>query len=581
MNRTKLSIVLTVILFTAFSRAAFAQSQVGQKISSFELNDVNNQKWELPKGKHCIVVFMGVECPLVKLYATRLQQIQNEFGGDKIEVVGVNSNQQDSIAEMQHFARTYELEFKLLKDPGNRVADQFKASRTPEVFLLNDELRVVYHGAIDDQYTYGVQKSEVKNHYLRDALRQSLDGKTIETAYVEPVGCIIGRKREVDDSSPVTYSNQISRILQKNCVSCHRPGEIAPFALTDYEEVAGWAGMIEEVVREKRMPPWHADAPVGHFKNDIRLTDEEKQLITEWVAAGAPKGNEQQLPKPLAYPDGWQIGKPDKVIKMRTRPFKVKATGTIEYKYFQVDPGFKKDVWVKAAECRPGNRSVVHHIIVGIAGKGEFGGRRGSHGEPESEWVAATAPGSPPAVFPKGYAKRIPAGSKLVFQMHYTPNGKATTDISQIGLVFADPAEVKHEVLTQAVFQTRLKIKPGDPDYQVRASTRFDRDVELMAMFPHMHYRGKSFVFELRQSDEQKYERILEVPNYDFNWQNSYELANSIMIRKGAKLRCLATFDNSEDNLANPDPSKTVRWGDQTTDEMMIGYYNIAIPVDL
>ena len=572
----RITLLLTLVLI--LPSFGVAQSQVGTTVKPFELEDFEQQKWQLePSDKFTVVVFLGVECPLVKLYASRLNQIGEDFSSN-VQIVGVNSNQQDSIAELQHFARKFKLQFPLLKDPGNRVADSFGASRTPEVFVLDGKLKIVYQGAIDDQYHYGVQKRAVNEEYLRDALTAITTEKTIDQDYTEPVGCIIGRKKLADSNSNVTYSNQISRILQKNCVSCHRPGEIAPFELTDYDEVAGWAGMIEEVVRDNRMPPWHADAPRGHFKNDIRLSDEEKELIYKWVAAGAPEGDKSKLPQPLEFVDGWAIGKPDAIIKMRKRPFRVKATGTIDYQYFQVDPGFKKDMWVKAAECRPGNRSVVHHIIVGIAGQGEFGDR-GLHGRPESEWIAATAPGAPPAIFPDGYAKRIPAGSKLIFQMHYTPNGTATTDLSQIGLVFADPSEVKHEVITQMVLYEKLRIKPGDADYRVSASARFDRDMELMSMFPHMHYRGKSFAFYLKQPGRE-YEQLLNVPNYDFNWQNSYDLAETIMIRKGARIRCTAVFDNSENNLANPDPTKIVRWGDQTDDEMMIGYFDVAVPVE-
>ena len=555
-----------------------AQTQIGRTITPFKLDDVNQQEWTLEESKKfTLVAFLGVECPLVKLYAKRLQEIGSEFAESKIQIIGINSNQQDSIAEIQHFARQFEIEYPLLKDPGNKIADVFGATRTPEVFLLNQKLNIVYQGAIDDQYHYGVQKNQVSANYLRDAIKQSLAGESIDRPYTTPVGCLIGRKKTVDPNSPITYSNQISRILQKNCVNCHRSGEIAPFELTDYDEVAGWAGMIDEVVHDNRMPPWHADAPRGHFKNDIRLTQEEKDLVSQWVAAGAPEGDKSDLPKPLEFVDGWAIGKPDLELKMRKRPFRVKATGKIDYKYFEVDPGFKKDMWVKAAECRPGNRSVVHHIIVGIAGQGEFGGGRGVHGQPESEWIAATAPGSPPTIFPPGYAKRIPAGSKLIFQMHYTPNGTATTDLSRIGIVFADPSTVKHEVITQMVVYERLRIKPGDDNYFVSASTRFDRDAELLSMFPHMHYRGKAFTYYLRQPGG-RYEKLLNVPNYDFNWQNSYDLATSVMIKQGARMRCTAVFDNSEKNLANPDPTKTVRWGDQTDDEMMIGYFNVAIP---
>ena len=572
-------LIFVIAILACTSGLTLAESEIGKTIKPFELKDSQQQSWQLEAStKVTVVAFLGVECPLVKLYAQRLQSIADKFEDSKIQVVGINSNQQDSIAEMQHFARRFKLEYPLLKDAGNQVADAFGATRTPEVFLLDGDLKVIYQGAIDDQYHYGVQKKEASANYLRDAIAAQLAGKQIDQPYTDPVGCIIGRKKDVDNSSKVTYSNQISRIFQKNCVSCHRPGEIAPFELTDYDEVAGWAGMIEEVVRENRMPPWHADAPRGHFKNDIRLTQQEKDLIYKWAAAGAPQGDKSDLPEPQTFAEGWAIGKPDQVVKMRKRPFRVKANGTIGYQYFKVDPGFKKDMWVKAAECRPGNRSVVHHIIVGIAGQGEFGGG-GVHRRSQSEWVAATAPGAPPAIFPPSYAKRIPAGSKLVFQMHYTPNGTATTDLSEIGLVFADPAEVQNEVLTQMVVYERLRIKPGDSDYRVSATTRFDRDAELMAMFPHMHYRGKSFLYQLKQPGREFVE-MLNVPNYDFNWQNSYDLAKTIQVRKGAKLKCTAVFDNSENNLANPDPSQTVRWGDQTHDEMMIGYYNVAVPLN-
>ena len=580
------TVSITTLFEFSFSyhRLASGQTQSGMKeeIANFQLQDTDQRQWSLADktdSKIVVVAFLGTECPLVKLYAKRLQAMHREFESNSITFVGINSNQQDSIAEIQHFVRSFEIGFPVLKDPGNRVADMFGAMRTPEVFVLDDRRKIVYRGTIDDQYSYGIQQSKAKNEYLRDALISLLAGQDVEVPETEAVGCIIGRMNNVDETSTVTYSNQISRLLQKNCVNCHRSGEIAPFALTQYNEVAGWAGMIEEVVREQRMPPWHADAPPGQFKNDIRLTEDEKLLIHQWVKAGAPEGEKSQLPDPIVFHDGWRIGKPDMIVKMRNRPFRVKATGTIDYKYFQVDPGFDHDMWVKAAECRPGNRSVVHHIIVGIGGQGEFGDREGVHGQLESEWLAATAPGAPPTVFPDGYAKFIPAGSRLVFQMHYTPNGTATTDLSQIGLIFAKPEAVRKRVITLMAFNERIKIRPGDPDYRLTATYRFERDIELMSMFPHMHYRGKAFSYEFKKPDD-KYRKLLNVPTYDFNWQNSYELTQTVTIPKGTRLRCRARFDNSENNLANPDPTRTVRWGDQTWEEMMIGYFNVAVPIE-
>ena len=575
MIRVDLSWIACCVVFCA-------ASVWGDERYSFALKDSDGRFVALEEFEDSdvvVVAFLGVDCPLVKLYASRLNEIHRQFVDQSVSMVAINSNQQDSLAEIQHFVRSFELAFPVLKDVGNEVADRFDAERTPEVFVLNKQRDLVYRGVIDDQYGYGVQRTKADRHFLVDAINVALQAKRPETAQTQPVGCIIGRRRPTTEHSAVTYTNQISRILQNHCVSCHRAGEIAPFALDEYEEVAGWAGMIEEVVREQRMPPWHADPDVGEFSNDARVADEDKQLIYDWVAAGAPEGDPLQLPAPREYPEGWQIGKPDVVIEMSDEPFMVKSRGAVPYQYFAVDPGFTEDKWVWAAECRPGNRAVVHHIIVGVAGEGEFGRGGGVHGDLQSEWIAATAPGARPMVLPDGYAKLLPANTKLIFQMHYTPNGTQQTDLSKIGLIFIDSAEVTHRVATLMAFEDDFAIPPGAPNHPVSASLRISQPVELLALFPHMHYRGKSFRYELRLPNGAQ-ETLLSVPNYDFNWQNSYLLAKSRMLPAGSRIRCEARFDNSDRNLANPDPTRTVHWGDQTWEEMMIGYFDVAIPIE-
>lgn len=570
------------IVFPVLSNAAFQDELNNEQFGSFELKDQHNQVWDsdrFAENEILVIAFMGVECPLAKLYAPRLQKMADQFEGDSVQFVMVNSNQQDSLTEIKSFMRRSKLTLPYLKDVGNKLADEIGAERTPEVFVFDRSRKRRYTGKIDDQFTYGIQRAKADHHYLRDAITALLKGREPSTTSTESVGCLIGKVFQSNQSSEVTFSNQISRILNENCVKCHRPDEIGPFSLTDYDEVAGWAGMIAEVVRENRMPPWHASDKHGEFINDARLTKEEKELIFKWVENGAPLGDTSKLPEPPTFTDGWQIGEPDAVFKMRSRPYRVPATGTVPYKYFVVDTNFKEDRWVRAAECRAGARSVVHHIIVGIRGEGEFGRReeqRGVHNALDSEWIAATAPGAPPMILPDGYAKLIPAGSELVFQMHYTPNGTAQDDLSEIGLIFADADSVEKRVYTQQAHNARLRIPPGDANYRVTANERFKTDVELLTLFPHMHFRGKSFRFELQNPDGEK-TTLLDVPNYDFNWQNSYVLAEPIQIVKGSRMRCTAVFDNSEGNLANPDPSKTVRWGDQTWDEMMIGYYDVAV----
>ncbi|MGE3776569.1 MAG: redoxin domain-containing protein [Pirellulaceae bacterium] len=558
----------------ADSRAAGAPA-VGARVESFTLHDSRGALWSLDDvrdQKVVVVVFLGTECPLVQLYAERLNTLAAKYAGQHVAFVAVNANQQDSLSEINRFAKEHGIRFPILKDSANRVADQLGASRTPEVFVLDAERRLRYHGRIDDQYTYGIQRTKVEHAYLQDAIDGLLAGRELPTVQTEVVGCLIGRLLDANESSEVTYARQVSRILNRRCVACHRPGEIGPFDLTSYDETVGWAEMIAEVVRERRMPPWHANPEFGHFSNDVRLTDEEVDVLLRWVRAGAPLGDKSELPPPPQFVEGWQIGQPDLVIPMADTPFEVPASGEVKYQYFVVDPGFHEDKWVRAAECRPGNRAVVHHIIVATGNRKQLASRLND--EVVSDWLAATAPGARPMILPPGQAKRIPAGAKLVFQMHYTPNGKAQQDLSSIGLIFADPKDVQHEVITQKAANPRFRIPPGDSNYRIDAQYKFKKESYLLALFPHMHLRGKSFRYTAVFPDGRE-QVLLDVPRYDFNWQNSYVLDPPLRMPVGARIQCVAHYDNSAGNWANPDPSATVGWGDQTWEEMMIGYFNI------
>ncbi|HEX5104942.1 MAG TPA: thioredoxin family protein [Pirellulaceae bacterium] len=569
-----------VLLAASSAPAAEAATSVGKQIASFSLEDYRGKAWSLADfkdSKALVVAFVGTECPLVANYAARLQTLADQYNAAGVAFLAIDSNQQDSLTELAHFARTHKIEFPVLRDAGNKVADAFGATRTPEVFLLNASRKVVYQGRIDDQFTYGRQKPKVEQSYLTTAIDELVAGKPISTPHAEAVGCHIGRILTPKANSDVTYSQQIARIFQDRCVQCHRDGEIGPFTLTSYDDVVGWAQMIREVVNEQRMPPWHANPRYGHFANDASLTAEEKSLINRWVDAGAPEGDEADLPPPREFTPGWQIGEPDAIFYMAEKPYNVPATGEVRYQYFMVDPGFTEDKWVKAAECRPGNRAVVHHIIVGLAAPGNQGRLKDLGGQ-HSEWLTATAPGARPLILRDGMAKLIPAGSKLVFQMHYTPNGTVTEDRSCVGLIFADPKEVTHIVATDKAATRRLDIPPQAENHHVESSHTFGSDQLMLAMFPHMHLRGKAFRYTAHYPDG-KQEVLLDVPAYDFNWQNSYEFAEPKLMPKGTRLECDAWFNNSESNLANPDPTATVRWGDQTWEEMMIGYFD-ATPAD-
>ncbi len=486
------------------------------------------------------------------------------------------SNRQDSLEEIAAFATRQELEFPVLKDPGNRLADDVGAERTPEIFVFDTSRQLRYRGRVDDQYGIGYVRDEPRRSDLRIALTELLSGRDVTLPRTSAVGCIIGRAKQIDAESDVTYGNQVAKILRDRCVECHRDGEIAPFSLTDYDEVAGWSDMIAEVVREGRMPPWHATADNETFANDRSMTDEEKAALFAWAESGAPAGDMTSLPELPEKLDGWQLPRaPDHVIPVSPEPFEVPATGTVRYQYFAFDPGFDEDVWIEAAELKPGNREVVHHILAFAVPKGQRRGLDGARG-----FLVGYVPGARLELAPKGHAKKVPAGSELIFQVHYTPVGTPQQDQSLLGIVLADPATVTHEIVTTSAVESKFRIPPGNPSYEVDASSpRFPRNATLLSFSPHMHVRGKSYRYDLETPDGKK-ETLLDIPAYDFNWQTTYALAKPRPVSEGSRILCTATYDNSEANLNNPDPTKTVTWGDQTWDEMMIGYYHYSVPLE-
>jgi hypothetical protein len=357
-------------------------------------------------------------------------------------------------------------------------------------------------------------------------------------------------------------------------VACHSKGQIAPFGLTTYRQASGWAGAIAEAVEERRMPPWHADPAYGTFANDAHLSDREIRVLADWARGGCAEGEPVDPPASTGPSGGWSIPGPDLVVAM-PRPFRVPAGGIVDYQEFEVDPGFREDRWIVAAEIRPGNRAVVHHCNVFLKPPGAS--------EPESTpgalgsiCLAAAAPGTPPLTLPPGMAKRVPAGWRLVFVVHYQPIGTEQTDRTRLGLTFAPPSAVRREVATRLLYDPDLRIPPRSPDHRVEHDWRAPADLLLLALFPHMHLRGKSFRYEAAYPDGTT-ETLLSVPRFDFHWQHRYVLATPKPIPAGTTLRCIAHYDNSAGNPANPDPDATVRTGKQSTDEMFNGYFDVAL----
>ena len=516
-----------------------------------------------------VLAFLGTQCPLAKLYGPRLNELNTKYAAQGVVVLGVNSNKQDSLTELTAFVHRCEIEFPMLKDVGNRLADAVGATRTPEVFVLDAQRQLRYHGRIDDQYGVGVSRPQPFRSDLSIAIDELLADKTVTQPETRAVGCVIGRVKEVEANGAVTYNKDIAPIFNAHCVECHRSGEIGPFTLDSYSAVLGWEDTILEVIDNLRMPPWNANPEFGHFQNDPRLSESQVELIKQWVAGGMPEGAAEDLPAPPKFVEGWKIGAPDQVIYMDEKPFSVPAQGVVDYQRYMVDPGWTEDKYIVAAEARPDNRSVVHHILAFVIPPG-------ARELDLQSVIVGYAPGSLPMQAAEGMALHVPAGSKILFEMHYTPNGREQTDRSYIGVRFTDKESVKQLLNGHIAIEHEFRIPPGEAAHEVVAQWRAKREELLLSMTPHMHLRGKSFRYEAVYPDGQR-EILLDVPHYDFNWQMKYILAQPKLLPKGTRIVCTAVYDNSEGNLANPDSSREVGWGNQSWDEMMIGFFDTVV----
>jgi len=402
-----------------------------------------------------------------------------------------------------------------------------------------------------------------------------------------------------------TFNKDVAPILEKHCQECHRPGEIGPMPLLNFADARPWAKAIKEAVISRRMPPWHADPHYGKFSNDRSLSQAEISTLVGWADGGAPQGDPNAAPPPRAFPEGWQISKPDLVLDTGV-DFKVPAQGTIEYTYFVVPTGFTEDKWVTEIEVRPGNRAVVHHVVLYARPKGSRFVAEAKPGEayvppnaglaprqrpPQGdraqlyginggayEMAAVYVPGGVAYRTLPGQARLIPAGADLIFQMHYTANGKEAVDRSKVGIVFAKEPPKQRVVNTFLMNQT-LRIPPGEPNHRVDGKVTLQQDATLLSLFPHMHLRGKAFEYTVTfPSGETK--TLLKVPQYNFNWQLTYYLDQPIALPAGTQLAATAYYDNSANNKYNPDPNKEVFWGDQSWEEMFAGFVDLAIPVN-
>jgi mono/diheme cytochrome c family protein len=514
------------------------------------------------KGKAFVLAFVGADCPVSNLYLAELVALEKAYRARGVQFLALYANLADDLDQAAGHAADHDVPFLVLKDVEAGLAETLGVRRVPTVVLLDAEHVLRYRGRVDDRYGVAARRPKATRADLKEALDEVLAGKKVSVPQTEADGCLLEAAPRKPARTDVVYSKHVAPLMQKHCQACHRPDQAAPFSLLTYDDARKHARMIREVVAQRRMPPWHADPRHGKFANARRLTAEEIGTVSDWVAAGAPRGDDKDLPKPIEWPTGWKLGKPDMVFQM-PEEFEVPATGTLPYKNWIIDTKFTEDRWVQTAEARPGASSVVHHVVVYILKPGETRTR-------SFNVLVGWAPGDLGLVCPPDTALRLPKGCRLRFEMHYTPTGKATKDRSSVGLRFAKKPP-RFEMYMHEFANLNITVPPNDPHYKAEATLRLPADARLLSLVPHMHWRGKDYRYEVIFPGGKR-QTILSVPRWDFNWQNVYRFAEPVKLPKGSRVHAVAHWDNSRNNPLNPAPEKKVRFGLQTWDEMMVGW---------
>ncbi len=556
-----LIVTLSLGLQTFVLHASSGEPEI---VDNFALIDHQGRFHELdyacriPGTKGIVLFIHGNGCPLVQKRAPELKRLRDAYQKHGILFAMLNANLQDEREEVAAEAAEWQYDLPILMDESQMVASMLDIKRTGEAILIAaDDKRIVYRGAIDDKMTYQKEKPEATAHYLKDALEAFLSGSTPEPNQTDAPGCKITL---ATSESTISYSDEVAPILKKRCVGCHTKGGIGPFAMSKYSKVKGWSDMIEEVVLTKQMPPWHADPHIGTFLENAGLTSDEKRTLLTWIRQGSPRGDGSD-PLEAYAPEkkDWKLGEPDHVMALPEQ--KIPAEGVLDYRYVRLESPFDHDVWLSGIEVNPGNTQVLHHVVITGRPKEKRGQRN------LGKWFTGYAPGTAAWPTPEGTGILLPKGYLLRFQLHYTTNGKAELDQTKIGFHILEKPP-KKEVRTEVVINPEFRIPPRKMEHSSEWQGRpFPDDVIIYAMNPHMHYRGKRMSFHAKLPDGTTKD-LLSVPNYNFNWQRTYVLKEPLRLPKGTRLLIKNAWDNSALNPHNPDPNKSVRWGEQSFEEM-------------
>jgi hypothetical protein len=549
--------------------AAEDRPAIGDVVSDLRFKDIRGlprSLAELGTPQATVFVFTSTHCPLVRRSLPKLVELDRQFGPRGVQFVAVNVGADDTIRDMAAQALEFDATFPFVKDGDLSCVKALGVDRTPVVVVLNAERKLVYRGRIDDQLRLAGTRPEPTRRDLEAALGEVLAGRSVSVAESAVDGCHNTTPEPLAQDVPVpTFHRDVAPILNRRCVHCHRPGTAAPFALQTYTETAAQAEMLAEVVLDRRMPPWFANPHHGTFQNDPSLTRAERDTLARWVRTGRVEGNADDAPAaPQFATSKWRIGEPDVVITALER-HEIPATGFVDYHHIVLPYVFLRDTWLEAVEIRPDNPRVVHHCNMAYIT---------TNGGGEETFITGHVPGGQPmdlSRFDNGVALRVPQYAALGLQIHYTTTGKPETCRISVGLRF--PRRTVQKQLQHVLLDPhRIQIPPGDGAHAIHSAHTLDHDITLLGLFTHMHLRGKDMTFYAEPPGQPR-ETLLQIPNFNFDWQLAYEIApGQKRLPKGTKLEAVAHYDNSAFNPFNPDPKRTVPWGRQTYDEMFNGF---------
>jgi hypothetical protein len=561
---------------------------VGRRVPSIRVKSVDGRELDLgskPKGLGRVIAVTSSSCPVSRKFAAGLGRMEAAWSAKGVEFVYVGALPVDSAASLKEMASEAGWKGAVIRDGDEAVGAALGLRTTAEVLVVDAAGTLVYRGAVSDQYGVGYARAEARQRPLEEALVALEQGfKPALTATTAP-GCVLERKESKvlltggSDGATLTYHGRISRLIQTHCGGCHFEGGVGPFSLETYEAVVGHAAMIRKQVEKGQMPPWFS-APLpgevhGKWANDRTMPEEDRKDLLTWLAGARVEGNPADAPLPIRRESEWAIGKPDAVYALPT-PVKIPAEGVMAYEYAFIDTDQTEERWIQSLEIRPTVAAAVHHVLVWVVPPGGKKGRGEATADEISGFFAAYVPGNAHRVFPEGFGKSLPAGATLKFQIHYTPFGKATNDQMRIAFRFSKE-KPRHQVQVVGIANPGIRIPAGASNHEEWAALPVPREARILSFLPHMHVRGKAFRYEVMTPGGES-QVVLDVPRYDFNWQLSYQLAEPLRVEKGSRLRATAWFDNSSGNPANPDPAKNVRWGNQTFEEMLIGYLEYYLP---